>query len=639
MKKVLAMTLVASLTFLFAACTKTVTETITETVTETVVVEVPAENTDPTGTLIVGTTDFSGGFIPGFGNSSYDVDVRTLTMGLDVVAFTKDNQFVINETVVADYEVSVDEDGNKTYTYTINEGLMFADGSEIMAEDYVFYVEWMASQAYKLAGASTTTGAELVGYPEWKAGCYFVEGTTDCDPDHDYEAEPLEFAGVQLLGDYSFSLTVSADELPYYYELTMFAAIPANKDFFTQNGTLEIVGTEKAEDGTVGSKEFGDYTAEFTDKVPASAFSGPYYLVEYIPGQSVKLRHNEYYPGDYRGHTPKIDKLVLKVIPSATDMESLLAGDVDLITGLVEGDKIDQGREAEGIERSHYPRNGFGAIFFHADFGPTAEVEVRQALAYMVDKAQFVEAFTGGYAEIVQGPYGLSQWMYKEAGGEDWVANDLINYTYSIDKANEMLDASTWKYNVDGDMWTTAQLDADDPYRYNADGERLVINWLGMADTEYQELLKPILLKGTAATGINFYAETGDWPTLLNEYYYASSTNPDRKYHMFNLATNFGTAFDPYWSYHSDFYDQWMNSVQLLDDEIDALTIEMRQAASNEEFLAAWEQFQVRMNYLSPMVPLYSNDYHDFFNEKLHGLETDSMWDWPNAIIDAWIEE
>ena len=625
------------------------------------------------GKLIVGTTDFTGQFLTGFGNSSYDNDIRLLMGGYETVSFTKEGELVINTTVVVNDPISTrseDADDNVTMTFEIEDDLMFANGDPVTASDYVFSAKMYSSQAYVHAGASSTAGIEIVGYDEWHDGCYYITDTTDCDPDHDYEATPLDFSGIQEVSEFVFTIEINAEEFPYFYELALFGMSPINEKMFLQDGAYELVADEMVDpdnvvvedrDFTVGSEAAGDYIKEFVSNPVNGLFAGPYYFVEYLPGQSVKLQANENFIGDYRGHQPGVAQLVIKVIPSTTDMESLLAGEIELFTGLVEGDKINQGIAADGIARSHYPRNGFGAIFFHIDhYGPIGDKYVRQAIAYMLDREAFVDAFTGGYAEIVNGPYGLSQWMVQE--NQTWLDETLTNYTLDYALANDALDMTEWKFEDDGTTAFDADLADADYQRYNAAGEVLEVTWMGMADTDFQELLKPELLRGALEVGMELIANTGDWPTLLGTYYYAdggscsdedivsprlcedaSETWTDNAERgddaMFNLATGFADLYDPYWSYHSDFYNQWMNSSQIDSALVDQYVIALRQAETKEDFVEQWKLFQVWMNENLPVLPLYSNDYHDFYATKLKGFDTTSIWDWTKAIVDCYIEE
>ena len=59
-------------------------------------------------------------------------------------------------------------------------------------------------------------------------------------------------------------------------------------------------------------------------------------------------------------------------------------------------------------------RAGYGKITFACDFGPTQFPAVRQAIAYLLDRNEFASQYSGGYARVVNGYFGLSQWEYRE---------------------------------------------------------------------------------------------------------------------------------------------------------------------------------------------------------------------------------
>lgn len=674
-------------------------------------------------TLIVGSPEMNGNFISGFGSSAYDNYVIDLTNGAGVIATSKGGNFQVNNTVVESYTAvyeDVETNPNLTYTFTIKSGMKFSDGTEIMAKDYVFAAKLYASLVYKDAGA-TSSYLNVVGYEEWNQGCYFEgyvlpadraealasvtydeenyetvidysmwtgvadaahsdpldfmdteEGfvpdiwgdpmtfephALDCDTEHDYDTEPLDFEGVKLLGDYQFSITLKGNTLPYFYLLSRLAVNPLPMDTYTVNGTYEFL--TKAELDALGENDthLGYHIkSEYLNSPTIS--TGAYKFVEFIPGTHVQLELNEHYVGDYRGHTAEIQNLYIRVIPSATDIEHLLNGEIDILPGVVEGDKIMRARAEDYINPVTYLRNGYGMIAFATDFGPVADYRVRQAIAYLIDRDTFVDAFLQGWGSTVDGPYGLGQWMYQDSPFSDAGDETLTHYAVDLVKAAELLDAAGWAYQSDG---TTAYVQGTDTVRYNSEGEPLEINWLGTI-SEYSDLLGPILKNGFAEAGIVLNDVQQPFSVLLDNYYYAyQMPEEDRTYHMFNLATTFNIAFDPYGSYHTDWLGTWQNSNQFADTatnpqipldpeytrtvgsftvtgekSIDELTILMRELDPDqtEEFQCYWEMFIIRMNTLLPNIPLYSNEYHHFANSSIKGFEASVFWDWAASIVD-----
>ena len=70
-----------------------------------------------------------------------------------------------------------------------------------------------------------------------------------------------------------------------------------------------------------------------------------------------------------------------------------------------------------------------------------------------------------------------------------------------------------------------------------------------------------------------------------------------------------------------------------------ALAMNHTEEGDDEAYAKAWFDFIADWNDELPEIPLYSNDYHDFFTSKLHDFEEDGYnWDATNAILYANME-
>ncbi|MCK7483372.1 MAG: ABC transporter substrate-binding protein [Candidatus Moduliflexus flocculans] len=106
----------------------------------------------------------------------------------------------------------------------------------------------------------------------------------------------------------------------------------------------------------------------------------------------VTLKNNLNYAGDYRGVKAKLETVIVKYVDQNTDVDLVISGDIDLVSGVVQGNKIEKAKAATTADVTSYLRNGYGLTAFHTDFGPTKFVEVRQALAYLIDRNIFLTA-------------------------------------------------------------------------------------------------------------------------------------------------------------------------------------------------------------------------------------------------------
>ena len=570
-----------------------------------------AEEKSAANILTVGTPEMNGEFIDGFGSSSYDEWVKTMIHGFCATyEVTSAGQYVLNEQVVEKEDITEDEAGNKTYTFKLCEDLKWSDGSSITAKDYVFAILWRASDEWVTAGASSSVGECLVGYSE------YLTGESDI------------FPGVKLIDDYTFSVTIAAENLPYYFEFLYAAIDPMCAAVYGPE--LTIVSDDN------GSYLDGDIAAAMAKVSAGERFAptiacGPYKFISF-ENQTATLQINEYFKGDLDGNKPTIEYVVQKSIPQDTDHDAVISGSVDLILGVIEGNKIETCRSAETVKMQSYLRNGYGMLTMHCDWGPTADPNVRWALAYLVDRAAVCDYVLGGYGGTVDAAYGYAQWMYEEAGDE--LEEGLTSFGLNIEKANEYLDKTEWIYEADGvTPFDASKANADGSYlRYNADGEVLAIHHMGTDENDVTDIVEIQYTANAPLAGIAFDVTRSDFNALLDNFYYGFELGDDRYYSTFNMGTSFDAAYDPYYSWHSDWIGTWYNSCQLSDEELDGYIEAMRAATTDEEYLNAWLEFEWRWQELLPQIGLYSNEYFDIYSINVDGVNTTPFWSYADSI-------
>lgn len=627
----MALLLVVAMVFVFAACqpaTSPVDEATESPATEPAESpadesEEPTETAESTGdkagdkldTLTVGTPDMNGDFIEGFGNSAYDAAIKKLLHNYtNLVVVDPAGEYVVNESAVKEYTAELDENGNKVYTWTLNEGLLWSDGSPLTAQDYVFAMLYQASPQWVEAGATSTVGYGLLGYQAYNAG------------------ETDVFAGVKLVDDYTLQFIIDAAELPYFYELSYVTVAPAPMAVYAPGATIETTeeGSKIVCDDLLAA--LNNVTA--TERFAPTVVSGPYKFVSF-ENQTVTLELNENFMGDYQGNKPTIQYIVQKAIPQDTNHDAVIAGDVDIVAGTIEGYKIEAAKAAETVVTHSYLRNGFGYLAMHCDWGPTADANVRWALAYLVDRNAVVDYVLGGYGGTVQAEYGLAQWMYEEAGAD--LEEMLTPFNLNVDKANELLDQTEWKYEADGTTpFDASKATADGSYlRYNAEGEPLQIHHMGAEENDVTDIIEIQYVANAPLAGIAFDVTRADFNALLDNFYYGYELGEDRYYNTFNLATDFAVAFDPYMTWHSSKCGTWENSCQLADEQLDEIMMKMRalDPEQTDEFVDLWLQYETRWQELMPQIPLYSNEYYDFAYYTVDGIEnTTPFATWEDVI-------
>ena len=581
--------------------------------------------TEPTGQMVIGsiTQVINEFYDTGFSTSETNYNMYDLIHGgYDTVVFSKEGEFQYNDTVVASHEETENEDGTKTYTVTINDGLVWSDGTPITAKDYVFAM--LLENSDEMAGVDgypCNGGYSYVGYDEW------LDGSADA------------FAGVHLVDDMTFSLTVKAEELPYHYDITYALARPR---------PLHVIAPEcDVEDTENGATITGDFTTELLQETINNVETGYRYNPKVTCGpylfdnfdeasQQATLKANPEFVGDYRGVKPSIETLVIKTVSSDTMMNELESGSVDLLYSCSGGDTINAGldlvEEGKAADTT-YMRNGYGQLQFDCSVFPTDSQNVRQAIAYCLDRNEFARQYTGGYGSVVHSFYGLAQWEYQDS--VEWINENLNTYEMNVEEAKKLLEADGWNLNADGTPYSGTGT------RYkDVDGELkpLVITWCNSEGNPVSELLATMLPETMAEAGMELQATTTDFATLQNGILHAGDT----MYNMYNLATGFATANSPWYYFSSD--EAWMgnyNTNWIADEELNDAVMPLTSIPyeDSEAWLEGWQNFIKVWNEKLPNVPLYSDEYYDFYSTRVQGWENTATWGWQNAVLDAWVSE
>ncbi|MDY4489157.1 MAG: ABC transporter substrate-binding protein [Candidatus Faecousia sp.] len=667
MKKFLALLLALAMIASLAACgSNTDAPATTTAATEAPTTEAPATAPSVPNRAILGSsTELSGDFRwPGFGGSSAgasDQDINRLTAGYSTMETNQGGAYVWNETVVKSHSETENEDGTYTVAIELNEGLTFSDGSPITAANYVAGILAFSTQVSVGAGHSGKSGQYFVGYNDFYA--YTGEEGTGSKV----------FTGVRMLSDYSFSLTVSSDFYPYYFAYTYSAVSP---DYL---GLVLGEGVEVKDDGEGCYLSDSFYEKNGDEYVKAAEiaanrydvtkypFSGPYVISNWDAAtKECTMTINPEFKGNFEGQTPSIETIVYVKIIEETQLDQLKTGGVDVLSGITGGDSTKAALEVvdgENFAEVHYQRAGYGKIQFECDFGPTMFPEVRQAIAYLLNRTEFCQAFTGGYGVVVDGPYSPDFDMWRAV--EDDI--ELIDYTFSPDNAKKVLEEGGWIYNSKGEPFvegaggvdsvrykklTEEEANALDIYGNDAgnktfksvantdnityetveiNGEYympLAINWFGSTPNPVTDLLSTTLANSSdlASVGMVIRATAGDFTTLLGNIYRDPSMGYAGTpiYGMLNLATGWNSAVYDYslnWSSDPSWGDYSSNKVK---DPYDAAFPYDRAAEklTYEEAMAASDG-KLGMDYLS-MAMVYNATTEDEYNQ------------WWMAYIERW---
>ena len=268
------------------------------------------------------------------------------------------------KSLVTDYSVS--EDG-RTYDFTLQEGVVFSNGSALTASDVQFSFERLLKAAKK----NTEIPLEVVG------GEAVMNG----------EADSLE--GFTVKDDTHFSVTLNAPNAGFPAELSA----PA----------MSIVDAETMAAVTAFGKEPADTIG-----------SGPYIVTEWVSNDHYTLVYNE----KYRGPEPSVKKLIVKVIPDPTTQDLMFRnGELDIIDlSNLDSAVVEASYKTKPEDRiASTPKLGLTYRLMNENQAYLKDPRVRRAIGMAIDTDKIIQGIYKGNAQREKGIIPTGIWAHDDA--------------------------------------------------------------------------------------------------------------------------------------------------------------------------------------------------------------------------------
>lgn len=532
----------------------------------------PAKTRDSSDALIIGVSgDFKGQFISSYVATSYDKYVTRMCFSPLIRYNDKDE---IEPVVAKSWKLS---DDKKTITFELRDDVKFSDGTPLTAKDVAFTYNILADPSYD--GRNTVHAQDLVGFEEYKA---------------DTEGKIESISGINIINDHTIAFTFKE-------------AYRINIENFLDSQFILPEHVYKFEKGHT------DKLKEIQHNITGS---GPYKLKKFEPGQFIELSINEHYFGEKK---PQIERVILKVTQHATELEELAAGQIDMLAGEIDPDKLKIAEDSGIVDFYQYPRSGYGFLRFNCSEEPTNDKNVRKALVYGFNRQAFVDVFFKGLAKIQDVPINQVAWGYTEE-----LQKKLISYEYKPEKAGELLDESGWKIGDDG-------------FRYK-DGKKLSIHIISISEMEMWDMVVGLMAENYKQIGVELKVSMMDFNSLMTKAY------DERKgFNMYSMANSFFTP-DPAQSLFSSWHSQFDvpggdNVSQFRNEKNDELLEELRKEFDVEKAKKLYEEWALNINDEIPIMILYANLYTDLLNNRVKGYNPTAIRNFSHDICNMYIEE
>lgn len=607
--------------------------------------------------VVVGTVTKPNGcfFTDMWGNNTSDIDIRTMLHGYQTVSWTTNLAAELDESIVTLDTVFEANNGNKTYTFTVRDGLRYNDGTPINARDFVFAILLQSSPQAVAIGAKAYGYQHLDGFEDFNTG------------DTPY------FSGVRLLGDRRFSMEVSGDYLPYFYELVYLSAQPYPIGVIAP-------GCEVADDGEgalirplVGADgaPLGAFTADVLERTildPETGYlshpkvtSGPYQLVSYDRDTgTVDMLVNLNYSGNFEGQRPLVEKSRLVVVDKTDMLQRFAAGEIDILNKVTDIEAIDGAvalRDLGQAAVTTYLRSGQSFLGLACEQGPTSHQMVRQAIYHSLDQLDITGRYTGTYGLPVYSHYGLGQWM--ATGYINTMQEEVDTYAYDLEEAKKLILRDGWTLNENGTRFVEGvdtvryrKLNGKEITAYNAVEDPIVacvrkdkayympleLHFADIPESGLCALVKELLLPNLESLGFRIITEEISFTDMLRCY----NRQDGRRFNLFALASNFTFVYDPYFEFSpEEAYQGSINRSGINDRDLTRMSKRLRETppGEDEEYIARWLTLMKRYSVVLPTVPIYSNMYVDIEAMDIQGYDPNSTWSWPVALLYTYIGE
>lgn len=382
------------------------------------------------------------------------------------------------EDMIKDYKMA--EDG-LSYEFNLKDGLKWSDGKELTAEDVKFSIEG-ALKGAKVNGIYTAAFSKIEGAKEYKEG------------------SAKEVKGIVAdKNKITIKLTQSVGNMLGI--LSQFAILP-------KHGFEGVDMTEY-------------HKADFWKK-PVT--NGMYKVDEVVTDSYLTLVPNE----NYEGTKPKIEKIVVNIVPSDAKLNAVLGNKADFFNTKVPAEiKSIQGNsnwQSQAVDTLFY----YYLVFNYTgnDTRPANEFlknpKFRQAIYYAIDRENFAKNLFPELAEVST--------LGVPARDKNNKNTELEQYAYNPEKAKEILKEIGYKSDKPLEfryyMADQSSVDLYNSIAQNLKDVGIAVNVQKFAGDATQELFDirnyDLALKGLSAFGYDeWYGEYasshGNFPKLIGD--------------------------------------------------------------------------------------------------------------------------
>jgi len=358
--------------------------------------------------------------------------------------------------------------------------------------------------------------------------------------------------------------------------LNLSAPAPGLLGHLAVSKALGVFDPASVEDGTINTRPIG---------------TGPFMISDFQPGTSILLEKN---PNYWRDGLPYLDAVDVRIIGDETVRRTaLVTGEIDWAFA-VPAQSVEELRGRDDVVVDGVPAGAYYYIGVNTTEGPLADVRVRQAISYAINRDNIVAAAEFGNAQVTQDPIPEnSAWSFG-----------YTPYEQDVERARELLAEAGYP-----------------------DGFQLAI----MPTTEIQATIRAaqVVQADLAAVGIQAQINTLEWAEWLQE-------QGEGNYETYICSWN--GLVDPDDFYYAQHHTgEVFNFTGYTNPSVDELLEDARVLPSYEERYPLYEQVNQMIVDDAPYIYLYNPLQIHAYKPYVQGFETRA--DQSVRFHETWLED
>ncbi|MFO7812736.1 MAG: peptide-binding protein [Pelovirga sp.] len=321
--------------------------------------------------------------------------------------------------------------------------------------------------------------------------------------------------------------------------------------------------------------------------------TGPYRFSEWVSGEKIVLEANP----DYFEGPPYIRRVVYRIIPDvSTQFLELQTGSLDFmgLTPLQFDRQTDTPAFRRNYNKYQYLSFGYTYLGYNLRRPLFADKQVRQALAYAIDKQELIDGVLLGYGVAATGPYKPDTWVYNP---------EVNKYHYNPEKARLLLAEAGWH-------------DANGDGILEKDGKPLAFTIVTNQGNDLRIKTGEIIQRRFREIGVDVRLRVIEWASFLKDF-----INPGN-FDATILGWSGGPEPDQYNIWHSSkTVPGQLNFIGFEHPEVDELLERGRRVFDQEQRKLYYDRFQEILAEEQPYTFLYVSEALPAVSRRFRGIE------------------